>query len=231
MTSRTRVVVVTDLHNPTGARVRRDVLRDVAAIAERHGAYLLVDEVYAPFDALVDSRGVFAASARHIAPNVVAVASLTKCYGLGPSRIGWLLGPRDIVARAEDALIASCGLLPLSHAHLAVHAFDRIGALADRARSIVGQKRMRAATWAKSLGLTWSAPEEGLFGLATIPGAGDLTPVIEMISREREVLVGPGAFFGVPNAFRLAWSAPDDVLDEGLARLGEALGDRFGCGR
>src|SRR6185312_13991668 len=79
MTPKTRAVVVTNLHNPTGVRIPDDVLVEVARIAERGGAALVVDEVYAAFDGLCDADGVFARSARKLAPNIVAVSSLTKC--------------------------------------------------------------------------------------------------------------------------------------------------------
>ena len=74
-----------------------------------------------------------------------------------------------------------------------------------------------------SKGLAWSEPQGGLFGLVTLPGQGDLTPRIESAARDHDVLVAPGAFFGVPNAFRLAWSIDGARLDEGLERLGRAL--------
>ncbi len=230
MTPRTRVVVVSNLHNPSGVRASPADLQAVAHVAETHGGHLLVDEVYAPFDALVDGRGVFQGSARRLASNIVAVSSLTKCYGLGPERIGWLLGPADVVARANDAMTACCGMLPLAHAHVALHAFARIGRLSDRARAWLEGKRARVATWVdanESLGLTWSAPAEGLFGLVTCAGDTDLTATIEAAARDRGVLVAAGAFFGVPNAFRIAWSAPSAALEEGLARLGDVLGARL----
>jgi aspartate/methionine/tyrosine aminotransferase len=223
ITPRTRVVAVTTLHNPTGRRISSDTLVAAARICESAGAHLLVDEVYAPFDSLVDTRGVFAGSARKLGPNVVVVSSLTKCYGLGPHRIGWMLGPSDVIARAEDAITASCGMLPLMHAHAAVRAFERIGPLAARSRALLSGKRERVARWVAASGLSWSAPTEGLFGFVTVPGEGDLTPAIERAARDREVLVAAGAFFGVPNGFRLSWSIPDDRLDEGLSRLAEAL--------
>ncbi|MDP9036573.1 MAG: pyridoxal phosphate-dependent aminotransferase [Myxococcota bacterium] len=226
MTPRTRVVAVTNLHNPTGVRASDEQIREVARIAAAHRAYLLVDEVYAPFDALVDASGVFGRSARRLAPNVVAISSLTKCYGLGPERIGWLLGPAEVIAHAEDVLTASCGMLPLSHANMAIHAFAQIGALAERTSRLLLGKRERVAAWAAAERLEWSAPVEGLFGFATMPGAGDLTPLLERAASDREVLVAPGAFFGVANGFRVAWSAPVDVLDEGLARLGAVLRGR-----
>jgi len=223
MTPRTRVVIVTNLYNPAGTRCEDDGLRAAARAAEAHGSMLLVDEVYAPFDALVDARGVFAGSARHLAPNIVAVSSLTKCYGLGAERIGWLLGPPPVMARAHDALTASQGMLPLCHARVGRASFASIQGLAERARAIVSDKRERVAAWALEHGFGWSDPQEGLFGLVTLPNRGDLTSIIEGAVKTHEVLVAAGAFFGVPNGFRIAWSEPADKLEEGLGRLAEVL--------
>jgi aspartate/methionine/tyrosine aminotransferase len=227
MTPRTRLGVVTNLHNPTGVRAGDDALRAAARVAAAGGATLLVDEVYAPFDALVDEshgRAVFTNSARKLAPNVVTVSSLTKCYGLGPERVGWLLGPPDVIGRATDALVASAGLLPRSHSRMAVGAFSELPSLASRSRRLLAGKRERVGAWVAARGLRWSAPTEGLFGLVTVPGGVDLTARIEAAVREHDVLVAPGAFFGVPDAFRLAWSLPVEHLDQGLERLAQALG-------
>jgi aspartate/methionine/tyrosine aminotransferase len=223
MTPRTRVVAITNLHNPGGVRATDESLRAVARVAAARGATLLVDEVYAPFDTLVDGAGVFHGTARRLAPNVVAVASLTKCYGLSAHRVGWVLGPEDVVARARDAITASCGMLPLLHAHMALHAFEHIGDLAKRARLGLAEKRAMAAAWVASNDLSWSAPVEGLFGFVATPGV-DLTAAIERSATENGVLVAPGAFFGAPEGIRLAWACPPDVLAEGLARLGGILG-------
>lgn len=229
MTPRTRVIAITNLHNPSGVRASEEALRAAAQVAQARNAHLLVDEVYAPFDALVDGHGVFRHSARKLAPNIVAVSSLSKCYGLALERIGWLLGPADVVLRAEDAMASCCGVLPLSHALVGIRAFGGIGPLAQRARGLLNGKRDRVAAWIdaqSALGLAWSAPAEGLFALVTVAGAGDLTPFLEAAVREREVLVAPGSFFGVPNGFRLAWSAQMNVLEEGLSRLADALAKR-----
>lgn len=224
LTPRTRVISVTNLHNPTGVRASDDALREIARLAESRGAFLLVDEVYAPFDDLVDASGVFRGSARHLGGNVVTVSSLTKCYGLGPDRFGWLLAPRDIIERAEDTITASSGMLPLSHAHLGAHAFDCIVPLAERARALLAGKRDTVEKWiATRPDLSWSAPTAGLYGFAVSSRSGDLTSAIEHAAETKGVLVAAGSFFGVPNGFRLAWSIPRDKLAEALARLGEVL--------
>ena len=206
VTPRTRVIVVTNLHNPSGVRIPDATLVELAKIAEARSAYLLVDEVYAPFDDLPDD-GVFRTSARKLAHNVVAVSSLTKCYGLGMHRIGWVLGPPEIVERAEAAVIATCGHLPLAQAARGVVAFAHLGALARRAKAMFSGKRDIAAQWAATLpNATWSAPTSGLFGLVMLEGAQDLRPRIESWAEQHGVLVGAGSFFGVLNGFWLSWA-------------------------
>jgi aspartate/methionine/tyrosine aminotransferase len=223
MTPRTKLVVVSDPHNPSGVRAGGDVLRSLAAAVAARGARLLVDEVYAPFDGFVDARGVLRGSAAGVTPDVLCAGSLGKAYGLGHARIGWLTGPAGDIARARDVILTTAGALPLAHAREGLRAFAQIGALADWARGRLGNKRERVARWVAGQGLRWSEPPGGLFGFVHLPGTGDVTGFVDRELREREVLVAPGAFFGVPGGFRLAWSADDATLDEGLARLGDAL--------
>lgn len=217
---RTRAIVVSTLHNPTGVRTDDATLRELAAIAEARGAWLLVDEVYAPFDDLPES-GVFARSARRLAPNVVAIGSLTKCYGLGMHRLGWVLGPPEIAAHAHDAVVATAGHLPAPHAAFGVAAFASLGKLAARAKASLGDKRAIADAWVRSMpGVRWSAPREGVFGLVTLPGDGDLLPRIEHLAETKGVLVAAGTFFDMPRSFRLSWASCDaERFAEGLARL------------
>jgi aspartate/methionine/tyrosine aminotransferase len=223
MTPATRVVALTSLHNPTGVRADDHALRAIAREVEKRGAYLLVDEVYAPFDRFVDDDGAFHGSARALGKHVVSVGSLTKCYGLGNLRVGWLLGTSEVARRADDAVVATAGLLPLAHAHMALHAFAHLGGLAARSRSLLSGKRGIVEAWARARGFHFSAPREGPFGLVTVPGADDLLGTVEVLIRDHQVLVTPGCFFDMPSSLRVAWTAPADTLAAGLDRLTRSL--------
>lgn len=221
---KTRVVAITNLHNPSGVRASDEAMRAVARRMEERGGFLFVDEVYAPFDSFVGQDGVFAGTARRLGANVVTTASLTKAYGLGPQRVGWVLGPEEVIERAVDVLIASAGVLPLPWMNWGARAFERVGALAVRARTLLGRKRERVGEWVSARpALAWSNPQEGMFGLAQIPSAGDLRPVIEAGIERHEVIVAPGGFFGIPGAIRIAWSLPEERLDDALDRLDRVL--------
>jgi aspartate/methionine/tyrosine aminotransferase len=223
LTPATRVVALTSLHNPTGVRADDDALRAIARDVVKRGAYLVVDEVYAPFDRFIDDNGAFHGSARALGEHVVTVGSLTKCYGLGNLRVGWLLAPADVARRADDAVMATAGLLPLAHAHMALRAFAQLGTLAVRSRSLLSGKRAIVEAWAQAQGFHFSAPREGPFGLVTVPESGDLLPTVETLIRDHQVLVTPGCFFDMPSSLRVAWTAPRDTLEAGLDRLARSL--------
>ncbi len=223
ITRRTRVIVVSNHHNPTGAFTPPELLAEVAALAASRGAVLLVDEVYAPFSTFGVKSGAFG-SAIHVGQNVVCVSSLTKCWGAGPHRVGWVLAEEPIAERCKDHLLTTLGHLPVGHAALGAHLFKHLPLLTERARRGLDARRERVAAWMASRpDLSWSAPEHGLFGLAISRRAGDLLSLIELGQREHDVLVVPGSFFGIPNGFRLAWSLPDDKLEPALARLATVL--------
>jgi aspartate/methionine/tyrosine aminotransferase len=225
MSDRTKVVALTNLHNPGGVRADETALVEVARVAAARSAYVLVDEVYAPFGPLCDARGVWGNTARKLAPNIVAVGSLTKCYGLGAHRVGWMLGPSEVIARGEDALVASLGHAPLPWMAIGVRAFETLPTFAQWSRATMAGKRERVDSWfAARPHFDWCTSPEGLFGFAVdMRGREDLTAKIEQGVRDHGVIVAPGAFFGVPNGFRLAWSIDEAKLDEALARLAHVV--------
>ncbi|MFO0678242.1 MAG: pyridoxal phosphate-dependent aminotransferase [Polyangiaceae bacterium] len=224
LTPKTRAVVVTSLHNPSGNVTPPDVLRECARIAERSGAYLVVNELYAPMEDLSDGGTSWHGSARHLGDNVIAVSSLTKCWGLWAERIGWVAAPSDVIAGVENVIDATIALAPHAHSLAVVQAFGNLGRLSERTRGIVRGKRDRVARWVASQPhLRWTAPTCGLFAFVEHTRAGDLGTVLGTVLAEDRVAVVPGTFFGIPNGFRLAWGAPDDVVDEGLRRLAKAL--------
>jgi aspartate/methionine/tyrosine aminotransferase len=224
LTPRTRIVALSNLHNPSGCRTSdADLTRLAAGLASR-GTFLMIDEVYAPFDELTVGDGTWGKSARRLGENVIAVGSLTKGFGLSELRVGWLLGPKDIVDRANRCITLTLGHLGSAYRQRAAAAFANLEALAERSRMDLGEKRRRVAAWMESRSdLSWSRPASGLFGFALSRRAGDLTSAIEAGLTREGVIAAPGAFFGVSNGVRVAWALPLSKLDAALERLGRVL--------
>jgi aspartate/methionine/tyrosine aminotransferase len=176
---------------------------------------------------VLDANGRFARSACRLGSCILATGSLTKVYGLGPARIGYVAAPPEVAARALGLLEITVGGLPSRWATFALHAFSRLAGtdgLAERSRRLLGTKRRRVAAWmAEQNDLLWTAPGAGLFGFAQAREPAAAVDAWMDRAREREgVLVTPGRFFGAPQGFRLAWSLDESKLEQALDRLGSA---------
>lgn len=221
ITPRTRAVAITTLHNPTGMRAPATTLTRLARACAERGARLLVDEVYAGFE----GDGATAPSAHVLDENIVAVSALSKTHGLGGLRIGWMIGPLDVVHAAQRAMLLYVGdPFPHAHANLAAHAFARLPDLGAQARAALPAKRAIVEQWiASQPGLAWNAPDAGPFGWVVLRSGKDLRPLVEARGPAEGVLVAPGGFFGVTSAFRIGWSIAETDLPNALSHLERVL--------
>jgi aspartate/methionine/tyrosine aminotransferase len=220
ITPRTRLVVVTNLHNPSSAFADDATLRRLGEIARGAGARVLVDEVY--LEALV-VHGRPARSAFHLGPGFVTTSSLTKAYGLGGLRCGWALADPDLVTRMWR-LNDLIGVIPAHPAErLGIVALDHIDLVAAHARRILETNRATVnGFFASRTDLVASPVDAGMIAFPRL--ASGEVEVLAAILRERfETTVVPGRFFEMPDHFRLALGCPPETLEEGLRRLDAAL--------
>jgi aspartate/methionine/tyrosine aminotransferase len=220
VTQRTRLAIVTNLHNPSGKRLSMATLRAMAAALARVRAYLLVDEVY-----LECTFGSRPDSCVHAGPNVLTTNSLTKAYGFDGLRAGWILGPPALVARAEriNDLLTNNSVAPGEQMTLA--AFRCHAAIDRRAHAILDPN---LATLGKFL-----AREPRLD--AAMPDGGSIVfPRVRHIDAEAlgdrllgryQTLVVPGRFFESPRHIRVSFGCRPSVLRRGLANISRALDD------
>jgi len=221
LTPKTKLVVLSNLHNPTGAFDGDITLTEVARVASRVGAKVLVDEVYLD---LLHARGV--RTAVRLAPNVLATASMTKSFGLDGLRLGWVL--------AEPSLAEQIRRLNDLFSINTAHPSERIAARAlERAEELLAENN---ALLARNIDLvdafvrahddlSWARPSGGTLGLVQIADA-DVDAWVDRLHANYEVAVVPGRFFGAPDYFRIAVSLPTDDLRQALQRIDEALHKR-----
>ena len=168
VTARTKLAIVTNLHNPSGARIDLATLRAMAALLARVGATLLVDEVY-----LECEFGERTDSCVHAGPNVVTTCSLTKAYGLDGLRAGWLLGPPDLIRRAARIhdLLGANGVAPGEQMQMA--AFAHLPAIRARAHALLDPNLEKTrAFFAEERRLKVHMPTGGNVAFPRLP-AGD----------------------------------------------------------
>jgi len=220
ITPRTRLVVMTNLHNPSNALADEATIRRVGEIARSVGARVLVDEVYLEALAVL---GRPHASAFPLGPEFVVTSSLTKAYGLGGLRCGWALADPDLVRRMwrlDDLM----GVVPAHPAErLSIAALDHLDLIASRARLILEKNRETVNRFFDARADLRTARVEA--GMIAFPKQlrGDVETLSQILRDRYETTVVPGRYFEMPDHFRLALGCEPAVLTEGLRRLGSAL--------
>lgn len=218
LTPRTRLVVLSDLHNPTGAQLDIAALRALAALAEERDFHLLVDEVYGEW-----LREAGLPSTVHISPRVIVTSSLTKVWGLGGLRVGWILAAPELALRLRLVAGLFDNIIAYPSERLAVRALERSAAIIAPHRALVAHNRDVVARWvATTPGVTWVPPAAGAIAFVDL-GIGDVWRFAERLAHERATRVVPGHFFAAPEGVRIGLGVSSGVLEHGLTRISEAL--------
>ncbi len=217
-----RVVVLSDLHNPSGCLCPRDELRQVAALCERHSATLLVDEVYRDFAHI--NCGVARETAATLGPHVIATNSLTKVYGFGGVRAGWLIGSAALIERARGVFDHLCVDLPAPSAHVAVRVLRDIERFEARTGAIHRHQYTVFSRWlATRQDLHDSGNDGAMFSYLKLPRGVAADPFCRWLRQAYDTQVVPGTFFGDDDHVRVGFGDSPDTLAEGLSRLGAAM--------
>jgi histidinol-phosphate aminotransferase len=216
-----RAIVLAEPHNPTGARTPAATLRRAL---EGHAGRVFVDEVYAPFDRYVNDDGTWPGQGRDLHPRAWAMGSLTKAYGLGPYRVGWLAVPPEDRPLVDEAIVRAVGELPLHWALEAREVLRQVPTLAAELRATLPERRRLLLACVRSVpGLEVHEPPTGPYVWLRVPEGRDVRAAVVRWARERELVASPGVFFGDPRGLRIAWTAPLDRLRAGLPVLEAAL--------
>jgi aspartate aminotransferase len=235
-TAATKVLLFVSPSNPTGAVYSREELTAIGRWAVEHGLWVLTDEIYEHLvygDADFHSLPVLVPE---LADKCIVVNGVAKTYAMTGWRVGWLIGPLDVVKAAANLQ---------SHATSNVSNVAQIAALAAVSGDLSAAARMREAFDRRRLtivrmlgeieGVTCPVPEGAFYAYPSVKallgkeirGRRPQTSaeLADLILDEAEVAVVPGEAFGTPGYLRLSYALGDDDLVEGISRLQKLLGE------
>ena len=224
MTPRTRVIIITTPHNPTGVLAGSDALNDIGEIARANGAYVLLDEVYLDLAAAAAPPGVNVdhTFARRGDP-FVCTNSLTKSYGLSGLRCGWILSSPAVADRLRRARDVVDGTGSIVAERLAVLAFEYLDRLVQRSLSLLLRNRPIVKEFLESRPDLDSVSSSGTVVFPRLKRVGDTTAFAERLLSARETAIVPGKFFQAPAHVRIGFGGPTETLRKGLEMIAEAL--------
>ena len=223
VTPRTKLIAICNPNNPTGARLTAAELDAIAAIADRHGAWILSDEIYRG----AELDGVETPSMWGRAERVIVTSGLSKAYGLPGLRVGWLVAPpatteslwsyHDYTTIAPTALsdaLATVALAP-----------ERRARLLERTRGILRRNYPAVAEWlhGRPRAFSYTPPEAGAIIYVRYHTGANSTALTTRLREEKGVLIVPGDHFGMDGYLRIGFGSDLAALKEGLSRLLDVL--------
>ncbi len=223
ITPRTRAIVVTSPHNPTGARFSEEVVSRIAEIAERHGVWLIADEVYR--GAEID--GAESTSFAGRCERLIVTGGLSKAYAAPGLRIGWAVTTPEMAARLwarKDYTTISPSALSVVIAERALTREARLRLL-ERTRSILRANWPVMRSWLEERAdcLDWAPPDAGAIAFVRYQLPIESMQLAEKLRIEQGGLLVPGVHFRTPEYLRIGFGPPQERLRDGLTRLGRVL--------
>lgn len=220
LTAQTRLIVLTNLHNPSSAYTDEQTLKRIGELAREAGARVLVDEVY--LDAMFDAAP---RTAFHLGQEFVTTGSLTKVYGLSGLRCGWIVADGELaqkIWRLNDLF----GVIPAHTAErLSCLAVDQLSEIAAHARTVLETNGALLNSFFETRDdLAVARHEHGTVAFPLLQ-RGSVDELCALLREKYETSIVPGRFFGMPQHFRIGIGGERETVAEGLRRLGLALNE------
>ena len=218
ITPRTRLIVITSPHNPTGVAIDRAALEALGRLAESRGAHVLVDEVY------LDATNEAARPAALLGDTFISTSSLTKSYGLAGLRCGWALSSPALAERIRRARDVIDGTGSIAAERLATLAFAQLPRLTSRATTLLDTNIALVRQFFEARPeLDVVLPRACTVVFPRLRGVNDTSAFAARLLAERGTAIVPGRFFDAPSHFRIGFGTRTAVVEAGLRELAAAL--------
>jgi aspartate/methionine/tyrosine aminotransferase len=222
-TKKTKLIVLTNLHNPSGTYTDSTTIKAIAEIADDNDAYVLVDEIF-----------LDGSPTKHLScygtPNVIVTSSATKIYGLGGLHTGWIIAPEEIAKRCQRMKAHTTGASSFLSEFMTAH-------LLKNARDAVIERFQRQATTNRVIVKKWMERHKDLLqwvepdgGLVCFPKYSLNIPSVDLcrhLFETQKILINPGVYFNSEGFIRLSFGGKADMLQQGLERLEHGLRDFY----
>ncbi len=221
---KTKLVYLVHPHNPSGSVLNREEMQAIASITGRSGAILINDEVFR----LIPLEGEAAPSIVDVVENAISIGDMTKPWGLGGLRVGWIASRRhellDLLSSARDYSTMCCSAPGAFLAELALRHSDQIIAPRLAAARDNLDRLTDAITRCKGI-LKWRRPEAGYTAFVQMPAYISTMEFCRRLAQEQRVLLLPGEVYGseYKEFVRIGYGCKPETFRAGLRTFLEAM--------
>jgi aspartate aminotransferase len=238
-TPRTKALLLCSPSNPTGAVYPAELIREIGRWASEHDVWIVTDEIYEhlTYDGLTSSS--VPVEVPEIADRCLVVNGVAKTYAMTGWRVGWLIGPADVVKAAANLQSHATGNVGNVAQRAALAAVSGDLAAAETMRTAFDRRRRTIVQLLSDVaGFTCPTPQGAFYAYPSVKGAlGRLirgrrpqtsAELAELMLDEVEVAAVPGEAFGTPGYLRFSYALGDDDLVEGITRIQKLLAEAQG---
>jgi aspartate/methionine/tyrosine aminotransferase len=226
ITEKTKLIILTNLHNPSGVFTHQKTVEAIAKIAEDHDVHILIDEIFldGSFISQPSSYGV---------PNVIVTSSTTKIYGLGGFHTGWIIAPREIAMQCQKLKAHSTGAASYTSEIMTAYV------LRDAREDLIKRFQRRAKTNFELLRkwmshhkefFEWVEPDGGIMCFPRYKMDIPSVQLCKYLFDTEKLLVNPGLYFNSEGFIRVSYGCDElslqnalDALEKGLRNLQSRL--------
>ena len=225
VTDKTRALLLVSPNNPAASVIAPDDMQAMLKIAQEHDLMILADDIYDLF-VYDDFQHVSPASLPGGKERTLTLNALSKAYSMTGWRLGWIVGPADLMARVTELKAAISGGTSVISQYAGIAALT--GPQAPVAMMAAAYKRRRRLVLdaLDAMGMRYGLPQGGQFVFADIGFTGmDSAEVAQKMLTDQHVLAYPGSAFSKDrkNYLRMTFLQPEDTLKEGLERMKIAM--------
>lgn len=203
---------ITNPHNPSGTVLSNQTIKDMAKVLEAWGSYLVVNEIYLDFISPLGQGTSYSQS-----DNIIICSSMTKAYGLGQLRLGWVIAPEQIINKVKNINLHAFGLLSAPSLAYGISILNKLEPMRKECLSgILPKKNWLNTYFNKHSFFKWYEPECGIVGLLRIEGIQNDILFAQQLHKETGIIVAPCSYFGLKGFVRISFGLTFEKLQTGI---------------
>jgi len=212
-------LAMTNLHNPSGRQLGDREVKAIVELAQERGALVLSDEIFREMSYSKPSR-----PAASFEDNAVSTCGMTKFWGLGEVRVGWLVGSEEVVDKVNLLRIYSNHRVPARSAAITIEALKRKDWFRERVLRLAQGNLRILDEWAeKEKRLSFRRPDGGLLVLMRLPKGMDDEEFAIRLFKRYKTAVCPGRYFLAEGCIRATFSCGNEAFAEGLEQISAVM--------
>ena len=234
-TERTKAMLFVSPSNPTGAVYPRDEVVAIGRWALDRGVWVVTDEIYEHLTYGGHGFTSVPAVVPDLADTCIVVNGVAKTYAMTGWRVGWMIGPRDVISAATNLQSHATSNVSNVAQRAAIAAVTGdLGAVAEMRAAFDRRGRRMHALLANIDGVTCMEPQGAFYCFPSFAGVlgreiagrrpADTLELCEVLLEEVKVAIVPGEAFGAPGYARMSFALGDDDIEEGVSRVAKVLG-------